>query len=203
MTQFINDILNDFDAEFGLDKYSSFSQQESPRKSPVSSRSPYQSPLRSDISATPSFSAQYHIPEKPVQFRQEAYVPKVQPPTPMAIPPQVATPEPPVKQEIQEPPVVPKVQRISIDQASQIIADLKKERVKDAEKMQQLQTENARLVAKLTILEHTDLRVAELGSKVEQLLQKYLESEQIKTQQASQIAELRQEIIVLKSRMNH
>jgi hypothetical protein len=95
----------------------------------------------------------------------------------------------------------PKINRISVEEASQIINDLKKERIRDAERMQQLQTENARLQAKLTILEHTDVKVAELGSRVEQLLQKYLEAEQIRTQQAAQISELRQEVIVLKSRI--
>ena len=97
---------------------------------------------------------------------------------------------------------IPKINKISVEEATQIINDLKKERIKDARKMQQLQTENARLVAKMTILEHTDLKVAELGSRVEQLLQKYLESEQIRAQQAAQISQLRQEVIVLKSRIS-
>lgn len=95
-----------------------------------------------------------------------------------------------------------KINKISVEEATQIINDLKQERIKDARKMQQLQTENARLVAKMTILEHTDLKVAELGSRVEQLLQKYLESEQIRAQQAAQISQLRQEVIVLKSRIS-
>jgi DNA repair exonuclease SbcCD ATPase subunit len=82
----------------------------------------------------------------------------------------------------------------------EIIEELRQQRIADAERMQQLQTENARLIARVTILEHTDLKVAELGSRVEQLLQKYLEAEQIRTQQAAQISELRQEIIVLKAR---
>jgi hypothetical protein len=90
-----------------------------------------------------------------------------------------------------------------VREALDIIANLKQQRIEDAHKMQQLQTENARLVAKLTILEHTDLRVAELGSKVEQLLQKYLEAEQVRTQQAAQISELRQEVIVLRSRFGN
>lgn len=97
---------------------------------------------------------------------------------------------------------IPKINKISVEEATQIINDLKKERIKDAKKMQQLQTENARLVAKMTILEHTDLKVAELGSRVEQLLQKYLETEQIRAQQAAQISQLRQEVIVLKSRIS-
>ena len=96
----------------------------------------------------------------------------------------------------------PKINKISVEEATQIINDLKRERIKDARKMQELQTENARLVAKMTILEHTDLKVAELGSRVEQLLQKYLESEQIRAQQAAQISQLRQEVIVLKSRIS-
>ncbi|OHT14352.1 hypothetical protein TRFO_15263 [Tritrichomonas foetus] len=109
-------------------------------------------------------------------------------------------PNPSPKPQIQSIPV-PKINKISVDQATQIINDLKKERIKDAKKMQELQTENARLSAKITILEHTDMKVAELGSKVEQLLQKYLEAEQIRTQQAAQISQLRQEAVVLRSRI--
>jgi hypothetical protein len=81
------------------------------------------------------------------------------------------------------------------------IQELRKERAKDAEKLKDLMTENARLQAKLALLEHTDVKVAELGSKVEQLLQDYLENEQVRSQQASIVTQLRQEVIVLKSRM--
>ena len=81
------------------------------------------------------------------------------------------------------------------------IQDLKRERVKDAEKLKNLMTENARLQAKLTMLEHTDVKVAELGSKVEQLLQDYLENEQVRAQQAALVTQLRQEVIILKSRI--
>ena len=81
------------------------------------------------------------------------------------------------------------------------IQELRKERAKDAEKLKNLMTENARLQAKLTMLEHTDVKVAELGSKVEQLLQDYLENEQVRAQQAAVITQLRQEVIILKSRM--
>ena len=81
------------------------------------------------------------------------------------------------------------------------IQDLRRERVKDAEKLKNLMTENARLQAKLTMLEHTDVKVAELGSKVEQLLQDYLENEQVRAQQAALVTQLRQEVIILKSRI--
>ena len=82
------------------------------------------------------------------------------------------------------------------------IQDLRRERVKDAEKLKNLMTENARLQAKLTMLEHTDVKVAELGSKVEQLLQDYLENEQVRAQQAALVTQLRQEVIILKSRIS-
>ncbi|EAY20815.1 hypothetical protein TVAG_436390 [Trichomonas vaginalis G3] len=82
------------------------------------------------------------------------------------------------------------------------IEELKKERVKDTEKIKKLLVENARLQARLTILEHTDVKVAELGSKVEQLLQDYIDNEEIRAQQASLITQLRQEVIILKSRIS-
>lgn len=82
------------------------------------------------------------------------------------------------------------------------INDLKKERVKDTEKIRELLVENARLQARLAILEHTDIKVSELGSKVEQLLQDYIDNEQIRNQQAALITQLRQEIIVLRSRVS-
>jgi chromosome segregation ATPase len=140
MTEFLDDLLNDFDAEFGLNSQvtppASFSQHEAVSQS--------RSPVRQDSSEDRS------------------------------------------------------ARRLSGEHA---IADLKLQRARDAEQLQQLQTENARLVAKLTILEHTDLKVAELGARVEQLLQKYLEAEQVRQQQAAQITELRQEVVVLRSRL--
>jgi hypothetical protein len=94
-----------------------------------------------------------------------------------------------------------KSEDVSVAEALKIISDLRKQRIEDAEKMQAIRVENARLVAKMAVLEHTDLKVAELSSRIEQLLQKYLETEQIRSEQAAQISELRQEIIVLKSRV--
>lgn len=206
MTQYINDILNDFDAEFGLDRYSSFSTKDSPARQ------------TSGISPSPAPSPQYRSPRlaPSPQGRTTPQVPEFPSKSPIPqTPPRISTQSPRLDQSRdfttaqaepsllrQDLPSIPtRAPKISVDEASQIIADLRRERVKDAERMQELQTENARLVARLTILEHTDLRVAELGSRVEQLLQKYLESEQIRTQQAAQISELRQEIIVLKSRL--
>jgi Mg2+ and Co2+ transporter CorA len=50
----------------------------------------------------------------------------------------------------------------------------------------------------VTIPKYRDFQIAELGSKVEQLVQEYFEAEKSRIQQAAQISELRQEIIVLK-----
>jgi hypothetical protein len=151
MAQFIDDLLSDFDAEFGLNSQvgapSSSSQGEAAGPSPRIPRSRPPSAPRS-------------APDRSASDR-----------------------------------------RLSAEQASAMIADLRRQRVRDAERMQQLQTENARLVAKLTILQHTDLKVAELGARIEQLLQKYLGAEQIRQQQAAQITEIRQQVIVLKSRV--
>jgi hypothetical protein len=181
MDQVIDSILNDFDAEFGLNSQAgqtaSFSQHETPRRSPA--RSP---------SSKPSHSS----------FSQDAQL--------LAPPRKSPRRGPPADSDLLHPSDARQVQparpgRISVEEATQIISDMKKQRVQDAEKMQQLQTENAKLVAKLTILEHTDMKVAELGARLEQLLQKYLEAEQIRQQQAAQITELRQELVVLKSRI--
>lgn len=80
------------------------------------------------------------------------------------------------------------------------IQKLRTDRLRDAEMLKSLMTENARLQARLTLLQHTDIKIAELGSKVEQLLQDYLENEQVRVQQENIIIQLRQEIIILKSR---
>jgi hypothetical protein len=162
MTQFIDELLSDFDAEFGL----------SPRVGPTASFSQHEPPGAAARIPPPGASQ-----DSPASSRQS---PSAPPPDRNAL---------------------PRAGRLSAEHASQVIGDLKRQRVRDADAMQRLQTENARLVAKLTILEHTDLKVAELGARVEQLLQKYLEAEQIRQQQAAQITELRQEVIVLKSRL--
>ena len=194
MTQYINDILNDFDAEFGLDRYSSFSAKDSPARQT--------SGLSQSSIASPQYRSPQARPPPQPSFQSRSTIQDAPPPVSPKLPRTPPPVEPDFPSRIPEPAPVPtRAPKISVDEASQIIADLRKERVKDAERMQDLQTENARLVARLTILEHTDLRVAELGSRVEQLLQKYLESEQVRTQQAAQISELRQEIIVLKSRI--
>jgi DNA polymerase I-like protein with 3'-5' exonuclease and polymerase domains len=67
--------------------------------------------------------------------------------------------------------------------------------------MKKLQAENARLTERLAVWEQTHVRIGELGGKVEQLLQKYLETEQIRTQQAAQISGLRREVEVFKRRL--
>jgi hypothetical protein len=178
MDQVIDSILNDFDAEFGLNSQAgqtaSFSQHETPRRSPA--RSPSSKPSHS------SFSQDAQLPAAPRKSPRRG---------PLA------------DSDLLHPSDARRVRpgRISVEEATQIISDMKKQRVQDAERMQQLQTENAKLVAKLTILEHTDMKVAELGARLEQLLQKYLEAEQIRQQQAAQITELRQELVVLKSRI--
>lgn len=80
------------------------------------------------------------------------------------------------------------------------ISVLHKNRIEDIENLQKLRTENAQLNARLTILEHMDIKVAELGSKVEQLLQKYLDTEMARSQQADEITTLRQKVIILRQR---
>jgi hypothetical protein len=196
MTQYINDILNDFDAEFGID--SQFSQMNSFTQAEPTRFTPARTPVRSSPPAVQS-----PVPRR--SFGDETlHTPRSPPPAPRPTSPIPNPTRSRASDTFQraDPKAVPKVNRISVEEASQIISDLRKERVRDAEKMQQLQTENARLQAKLTILEHTDVKVAELGSRLEQLLQKYLEAEQTRTQQAAQISELRQEVIVLKSRLS-
>ena len=98
-------------------------------------------------------------------------------------------------------PISGKKSFIETSRVSQEIALLRKQRIEDIQMLQKLQTENARLTARLTILEHTDVRVAELGSKVEHLLQKYLDAEMIRNQQADEITTLRQKVIILRRRV--
>jgi hypothetical protein len=169
MTQFINDILNDFDAEFGITSDPTQQRTTSAIEPslPPSSQSPQFARSTSRLRSSPS-------------------------PTPLH----------PTRLNSNPPSQTAPAGRLSVSDATQIINDLRKQRIRDAAKMQELQTENARLNARLAILEHTDLKVSELGSKLEQLLQKYLETEQIRTQQSAQISELRQEVIVLKSKLS-
>ena len=98
-------------------------------------------------------------------------------------------------------PISGKKSFIETSRVSQEIALLRKQRIEDINMLQKLQTENARLNARLAILEHTDIRVAELGSKVEHLLQKYLDAEIVRNQQADEITTLRQKIIILRRRI--
>ncbi|KAH0792086.1 hypothetical protein GPJ56_003885 [Histomonas meleagridis] len=90
---------------------------------------------------------------------------------------------------------------ISVEEASRIISELKEQRIKDYQEMEKLQIENARLKAKISILEHTDFKVAELSTRLEQLLQKYIEADQIRNKQSLQIKQLQQEVSSLKSRL--
>jgi hypothetical protein len=169
MAQFIADLLNDFDAEFGIVSDAS----------PLRSASPLAGTPRSPRSATPG----------PSPLVPPASTPRGPPaPSPLAAP--APAPEPAARHA-----------RISVAEATAIIADLRKQRVKDAEQMQRLKTENVRLAARVAVLEHTDARVTELAAKVEALLQKYLETEQVRTQQAAQLSELRQEVDILKGKL--
>ena len=220
MTYLLQDLLNDYDAAFGvnsqIDTISStspqqnFSQQTPARSSFQSNQSQSFSQKKTPISATqdnivtPSVNENrsFLYQNSPQNTSQNNYnnTSFVYDNSQDFKSPQTIQQQ--IQQQQQKTDIpVPKLNKISVEQATQIINDLKKERIKDAKKMQELQTENARLSAKITILEHTDLKVAELGSRVEQLLQKYLEAEQIRTQQAAQISQLRQEVIVLKSRL--
>jgi len=82
------------------------------------------------------------------------------------------------------------------------ISEIKKQRISDIKTKEALLIENSRLKSRLSILEHSDIQVAELGSRIEQILTRYIETEDIRINQAAQIAKLKQEIAVLKSRMN-
>jgi hypothetical protein len=192
MTQFVNDILNDFDAEFGIasDPSQQHTRSPSERSLPLPRSPPPSLTPRIDRSGSrlrpPPSSTSLHFnshSQSSVTFTS----------------PQLTSAKP---SDSNAPPQSEPVGHLSVSEATQIINDLRKQRIRDASKMQKLQTENARLSARLAILEHTDLKVAELGSRLEQLLRKYLETEQIRTEQSAQISELRQEVIVLKAKLS-
>lgn len=227
MANFLEDLLKDYDAEFGIG--SNFDQPSSSSNTRDFARPTGNSYLQNSLSqqqsilnetqpkvpSSSSFKYQTNNTDKPQSFpptNTDRFIqsnPNLKPDITPNISNNIGS-ESTFHEDDQQPsfqalpnpsPASIKINKISVEEATQIINDLKKERIKDARKMQQLQTENARLVAKITILEHTDLKVAELGSRVEQLLQKYLETEQIRAQQAAQISQLRQEVIVLKSQL--
>ncbi|OHT06898.1 hypothetical protein TRFO_25005 [Tritrichomonas foetus] len=206
MAHLINDLLKDFEDEFGLDSNSnqltSGSQiQYTSKQDPADIYSSSYPRQQQPIERTPPIEQTQPTPkqEPSDSFRYQSNMSKLSHKSDSI---EKDSNESEIKNEDIQIDFGQKSNKLSVEQATQIINELRKERVKDARKLQELQTENARLVAKMTILEHTDLKVAELGSRVEQLLQKYLEAEQVRTQQVAQISQLKQECIILKSRLS-
>jgi hypothetical protein len=188
MVDHIANILKDFDAEFGLESDPDLANLGSTKNSPPSFRSA--SPPRGqepEIDSRTPAEARANVIRSPHANTQGIREERGMPESP---------PEGKVTASTEG-----AMHEVTVDQALRLIDELRKGRIQDAENLREVQTENARLTAKLAVLEHTDLKVAELGARLEQLLRKYLETEQIRTKQVSQISELRQEIIVLKSRM--
>lgn len=226
MADLINTILADYDAEFDLNsqssQLSSISQvMETPKLSnPLNNKQiTNKAPKRSEQTSKLAINQHkntiehqeiennelYHLqhgiqmqqnapPKQDLNMQLKVNAQQMPPPEPSQSSPVLDN----IKFEVNNPPVTAKTTKITAEQASHIISDLRKERIQDAEKMQKLQTDNARLQARIAILEHTDLKVAELGSKVEQLLTKYLEADQERNQLLSLTAQMKQEIMVLK-----
>lgn len=93
--------------------------------------------------------------------------------------------------------------KIDTKEILKAISDLKASRITDAETLKNLMTENTRLRARLAVLEHSDVRVAEIAAKAEQILKEYLDGEAEREQQAAQIIQLKQQVIILKSRCSN
>lgn len=85
------------------------------------------------------------------------------------------------------------------DAAMSIIENLKNEHVKDLQRITVITTENAQLKAKIDSYEAIDRHVESLSNTIEELTQKYIQTMQIRTQQAALIKKLSLEIDDLKS----
>ena len=108
-----------------------------------------------------------------------------------------------VPKDIQESDILPKGMtqfgQMATSEALEIIENLKNEHIKDARKMLEIQTENAKLKAQIDAYEETNRHADELATKIEHLTAKYIQTIQARTAQAALIKKLRLEIDELKN----
>ncbi|EAY10785.1 hypothetical protein TVAG_121890 [Trichomonas vaginalis G3] len=84
-------------------------------------------------------------------------------------------------------------------EAMNIVENLKNEHVKDLQRITDITTENAQLKAKIDAYEAINRHVDNLSNTIDELTQKYIQTMQIRTQQAALIKKLSMEIDDLKA----
>lgn len=108
-----------------------------------------------------------------------------------------------IPKEIQESDILPKgvsqFGKLKTSDALQIVETLKNEHVKDARRMLDLQTENAKLKAQIDAYEATNRHADALANSIEELTAKYIQTIQVRTAQTALIKTLKNEIESLKA----
>ena len=107
-----------------------------------------------------------------------------------------------INQKIENLEIKKKIKNLTEEEALKIIKDLQNERIKDSEKIKEITKRNESIIEEIKKFEEIDEKVNSLSNNLDLIIEKFIETEQIRINQEAQIEELQNELEELKKSVN-